>query len=435
LQLRAGLNIERCIIRKSHEKTGVDQVTKRSIAIIVTADTKEAEARFLNEYIEAQGFNAPVIDVSTKHPHSLEAAYCREHVCSLANVEFKDLCNLRRDNMMKTMGEGAAKILLDLFSKGELGGVIAVGGNQGTAIASIAMQCLPIGVPKLIVSTVASGYVRPYVQYKDIIMMFSVADILGGANTVSRTILTNAAGAVMGMAQYGIPLTRGKKPVIATTAFGNTDAAVNQARVILEEKGYEVIAFHASGASGSAMESLIEEGYIQGVLDMTTHELIGEVFGDDIYTPLRPRLQEAGKKGIPQVIVPGAIEYFCFGGPDTVPEKYLNRKTHYHNPYNTNIRATKEEVEKTAEVMAQKLNMSKGSVVVMIPLNGFSENGREGNVLYEPDTDAAFVQSLEKHVGPNVKIIKIEANINDKEFSEKAAEIMHDLMMENTKSK
>lgn len=403
-------------------------MARKSIALIVTVDTKEPEARFLNEFIEAQGFNAPVLDVSTRNPHNYKAAYPREIVSKAAGVEFQDLRNLRRDNMMKTMGEGSAKILLDLYAKGELAGVLAVGGNQGTAIASIAMRVLPIGVPKVIVSTVASGYVRPYIEYKDIIMMFSVADILGGANTVSRTILTNAAGAIMGMSQYGIPLVKGSKPVIATTAFGNTDAAVNQARVILEQNGFEVIAFHASGASGSAMESLIEEGYIQGVLDMTTHELIGEVYGDDIYTPLRPRLEEAGKKGIPQVIVPGAIEYFCFGGPDTVPEKYLNRKTHYHNPYNTNIRATKDELKKTAEVMAQKLNKSQGPVVVMIPLQGFSENGRKGNVLYEPDTDAAFIKSLEEHLEPKVRVIKIEANINDQEFSESAAQVMQELM-------
>lgn len=403
-------------------------MAQKSIAIIVTVDTKEAEARFLNEYIEAQGFKAPVLDVSTKHPHNYIAAYPREEVSKAGNVEFGDLKNLRRDNMMKTMGEGSAKILLDLYAKGELAGVLAVGGNQGTAIASIAMRALPIGVPKIIVSTVASGYVRPYVEYKDIIMMFSVADILGGANTVSRTILTNAAGAIMGMSEYGLPLAKGNKPVIATTAFGNTDAAVNQARVILEEKGYEVIAFHASGASGSAMEYLIEQGYVQGVLDITTHELIGEVFGDDIYTPLRPRLEEAGKKGIPQVIVPGAIEYFCFGGPDTIPKKYLDRKTHYHNPYNTNIRATKDEVEKAAAVMAEKLNKALGPVVVMIPLKGFSENGRQGNVLYEPETDEAFVNSLEKNLDSRIEIIKIDANINDREFSEKAAEVMHNLM-------
>jgi len=403
-------------------------LAQKSIALIITVDTKEPEARFLNEYIEAQGYKAPVIDVSTKKPHGYTAAYPRELVSKLGNVEFEDLKKLRRDHMMKTMGEGAAKILLDLYAKGELAGVLAVGGNQGTAIASIAMRALPIGVPKLIVSTVASGYIRPYIEYKDIIMMFSVADLLGGANTVSRTILTNAAGAVIGMSQYGIPLTKSDKPVIATTAFGNTDAAVNQARVVLEQKGYEVIAFHASGASGSAMEYLIEQGYIQGVLDMTTHELLGEVFGDDIYAPLRPRLEEAGKKGIPQVVVPGAIEYFCFGAPDSVPKKYLNRKTHYHNPYNTNIRATKEEIVEAAKVMAAKLNKAKGPVVVMIPLKGFSENGREGNVLHEPETDAAFIETLEQNLDAGIEVIKVNANINDKEFSEKAAEVMHGLM-------
>ncbi|HHV64821.1 MAG TPA: UPF0261 family protein [Peptococcaceae bacterium] len=400
----------------------------KTIALIVTVDTKEAEARFLKEFIETHGFKALVLDVSTRKPHGYQPDYSREMVCEAGRVNFADLKNLRRDKMMQTMGEGSAKILLDLYTRGELAGVLGVGGNQGTAIASIAMRALPIGVPKLIVSTVASGYVRPYVEYKDIIMMFSVADILGGANTVSRTILTNAAGAVMGMSEYGQRLTRSEKPVIATTAFGNTDAAVNQARMILEKKGYEVIAFHASGASGSAMEYLIEEGYIQGVLDMTTHELIGEVWGDDIYTPLRPRLEEAGKKGIPQVVVPGAIEYFCFGGPDTVPKKYLGRKTHYHNPYNTNIRATEEEVSKTAEVMAQKLNKSVGPVVVMLPLQGFSENGRLGGALYEPETDQVFINTLEKNLDPKIKVIKIDANINDKEFAERAAEEIHALM-------
>lgn len=401
---------------------------KKSIALIVTVDTKELEARFLNEFIEAQGFQSPVIDVSTWNPHGYQAAYPRELVSRLGGVEFRDLKDLRRDNMMKTMGQGATKILMDLYAKGELAGVLAVGGNQGTAIASIAMRALPIGVPKIIISTVASGYVRPYVEYKDIMMIFSVADILGGANTVSRTILSNAAGAIMGMSQYGIPLTRGTKPVIATTAFGNTDAAVNQARVLLEKKGYEVIAFHASGASGSAMEYLIEEGFIQGVLDITTHELLGEIFGDDIYTPLRPRLEEAGKRSIPQVVVPGAVEYFCFGGPDTVPAKYLNRKTHYHNPYNTNIRVTLEEAIETGKVMAEKLNKANGPVVVLIPLRGFSENGRVGNVLHEPETDAGFIASLERHLDPRIKLMKVDANINDRVFSEKAAEIMDQLM-------
>jgi|SRR5680860_48134 len=400
----------------------------RSIAIIATVDTKGAEARFLHDFIREQGWEAPVIDVSTKHPHTLEVAYPREEVCRLGGVEYSQLSTLRRDEMMATMGRGASRILNELCIKGSLAGVLAIGGNQGTAIAAIAMRSLLIGVPKLIVSTVASGNVRPYVEYKDITMMFSVADLLGGPNTVSRTILTNAAGAVMGMATYGIPLKAGEKPVIATTSFGNTDAVVNQARNILEEEGFEVIAFHASGTCGSAMEELITDGYVQGVLDLTIHELIGEVFGDDIYTPLRARLESAGKRGIPQVIAPGGLDYFCFGPADSIPEKFRGRKTHYHNPYNTNVRATAEELTKVGEVLAEKLNKSTGPVAVLIPLKGWSENGRLGGPLHDSEADAALVKALEVHLKAKIKLIKIDANINDPVFAICAASVMQQFL-------
>ncbi|MBE3572096.1 MAG: Tm-1-like ATP-binding domain-containing protein, partial [Moorella humiferrea] len=238
----------------------------KAIAIVATVDTKEAETRFLQEFIASRGWEAPVLDVSTYLPHSFKATYPREEICRLGGVEYKELPSLRRDAMMQTMGMGAARVLLDLYKQGELAGVLGIGGNQGTAIAAIAMRALPIGLPKVIVSTVASGNIRPYIEYKDIIMMFSVADLLGGPNTVSRTILSNAAGAVMGMASHGEPLRPGKQTVIATTAFGNTNAAVVAARENLVDLGYEVIAFHASGACGSDMEELIEAGLIQGVL-------------------------------------------------------------------------------------------------------------------------------------------------------------------------
>lgn len=401
---------------------------RKVIPIVATLDTKEAEARFLHQLIEKQGFKAPIIDVSTNPSRAFEATYSYDNVCRRSGIEVSQLASMRRDRMMQTMGEGAAEILMELYQKQELAGAIAIGGNQGTAIASIAMRSLPIGVPKLIISTVASGYVRPYVEYKDIVMMFSVADFLGGLNTVSRTILTNGAGAVMGMAQHGRFLKKGNKQVIAITAFGNTETAVTRARQILEGKGYEVIAFHASGAGGSAMEYMVEQGFIQGVLDMTTHELIGEVCGDDIYTPLRPRLVEAGKRGIPQVIVPGAMEYFCFGGPDSIPEKYKGRKTHYHNPYNTNVRANREEIIRTAEVVALKLNKATGPVAVLLPLCGFSENGRQGNALFDPEMDLVLIKTLRKKLKREIEVISIKANINDREFAEQATEVMIRLM-------
>lgn len=414
------------------EIAGGDNVSPKSIAIIATVDTKEAEVKFLHEFISQHGFNAPVLDVCTRYAHSLQAAYPREMICQCGGMKFEELPTLRRDEMMQTMGQGAAIVLRELYDQGELGGVLAIGGNQGTAIAAIAMRALPTGVPKMIVSTVASGNVRPYVGYKDISMMFSVADLLGGPNTVSRMILTNAAGAVMGMAKYGEPMKHGEKPIITTTAFGNTDAAVNAARRLLVEKDFEVIAFHASGACGSAMEELIASGIVQGVLDLTTHELVGEILGYDIYTPIRPRLEEAGKLGIPQVIAPGGLDYFCFGPPDTIPEQFCGRKTHYHNPYNTNVRTTKEELAQVGEVLAEKLNRSRGPVAVMIPLKGWSENGRYGGPLYDPETDAVLVEVLEKRLESRIRLVKIDANINDPIFAQLAASLMQELITESS---
>ncbi|WP_338835528.1 Tm-1-like ATP-binding domain-containing protein [Neomoorella thermoacetica] len=403
-------------------------MTAKDIAIIATVDTKEAEARFLQEFITSHGWQAPVLDVSTHRPHNFQATYSREEICRRAGVEYKDLGTLRRDAMMATMGRGAARVLMELYDRGELAGVLGIGGNQGTAIAAMAMRSLPVGLPKLIVSTVASGNVRPYVEYKDITMMFSVADLLGGPNTVSRTILSNAAGAVMGMAAWGQPLKTGERPVIAITALGNTDPAVAAARGRLVELGYEVIAFHASGTCGSAMEELIEAGLINGVLDLTPHELIGEVHGADIYTPLRPRLEAAGRRGIPQVVSLGGLDYFCFGPADTIPQRFQGRKTHYHNPYNTNVRATGGELAQVGEVMAAKLNAARGPVVVMVPLKGWSENGRAGGPLYDQEADAALVASLEANLNPGIRLMKLNAHINDQVFAASAVAVLHQLM-------
>jgi len=403
----------------------------KSIAIVATVDTKEAETRYLYDFISSKGWCAPVLDVSTYLPHAFKAAYTREEICRRGGVEnFNDLSGLRRDAIMRTMGHGAAEILNELYARGELAGVLGIGGNQGTAIAAIAMRSLPIGLPKLIVSTVASGNVRPYIEYKDITMMFSVADLLGGPNTVSRTILSNAAGAVMGMASYGQLLKAGDKLVIAATAFGNTNAAVTTARDMLVEQDYEVVAFHASGACGSAMEELIEAGLIHGVLDLTTHELLAEVFKEagDIYTPMRPRLEAAGKRGIPQVVSLGGLDYFCFGPAETIPESYRERKIHYHNPYNTNVRTTKEEMIRVGEILAERLNAAQGPVAVMVPLKGWSENGRAGGPLHDPEADAALVAALESKLEPRVKLMKLDANINDQIFAASTAAVMHHLM-------
>lgn len=401
----------------------------KTISVIVTVNTKEREALFLRDHIRARGFDSNIIDVSTRDLGQVRVEYHWEDVALKAGATREQLAAMRRDDMMRTMGEGAARILLDLYAAGELAGAISVGGNQGTAIAAIAMRALPIGVPKVIISTVASGQVRPYVEYRDVMMMFSVADFVNNVNVVNRTIMANGAGAVMGMARWGVPMARSDRPVIATTAFGNTDASVSQAREILEKEGYEVVGFHASGAGGAALEYLVEHGYIQGVLDLTTHEVLAEVCDcGDIYTPLRPRLVEAGRLGIPQVVAPGAAEYFCFGPADTIPGYMRDRLIHYHNPYNTNVRATAEEAEKAGRAMAAKLNASSGPVTILLPLRGFSENGREGGSLFQPETDRVLMDAVKANAGPGVRVMEVDANINDRDFSVLAAGTLLDYM-------
>jgi uncharacterized protein (UPF0261 family) len=336
---------------------------------------------------------------------------------------------------MEAMGVGAGKILRQQWKDGQLDGVLALGGNQGTAIAGIALSTLPIGMPKIIVSTVASGNIRPYIRHRDVAMIFSVADILGGPNTISRTILSNAAGALVGMAEMGIPLSKepGKK-VVAVTALGNTNDVVIRACDLLEQLGYEVIAFHASGACGSAMEELIDDGMIDGVLDLTTHELVGELFGDDIYAPTGPgRVEAAGRMGIPQVVAPGGIEYFCFGPMDTVPQKYLSRPIHHHNPYNMNVRASQEELARLGVALADKLNRAKGSVSFLLPLKGWSVIGSPGGPLYDPMANQAFIQSLKANLAPNVRLVEIDAVINDPVVADRAVQLLHEDMRSNTR--
>jgi len=350
----------------------------------------------------------------------------RDKVAQAAGTTLDALRRKRRDEIMATMGKGAGHILADMLAQGQLHGVLALGGNQGTAIAAIALQQLPIGLPKLIVSTVASGNIRPYIGHKDITMMFSVADLVGGPNTVSRTILANATGAIWGMIKSTIPIaSSADRPVVAITAFGNTNAAVTRARLALVERGYEVIVFHASGACGSAMEELISQGRIHGVLDITPHELIGDIFGDDIYAPTSGhRLEAAGSAGIPQVVGTVGLDYFCFGPPESIPAKYRGRLTHYHNPYNTNVRTTIQEMALVGEVMAQRLNAAKGPVTVLIPTQGWSVVGSPGGPLYDPEANAAFIRSLLANIRPPVEVRQLDCTINDPLYADTATEIL-----------
>jgi len=408
---------------------------QKKILIIATLDTKWREVSYIKELIEKEGHKAIIMDVGTFGVTSIKADIPNDKVAEAGMSSLQELIFCRRDLAMKTMAEGAAKIIKELYEKGEFDGVIAIGGNQGTMIATTAMKVLPIGVPKIMVSTVASGNIRPYIGNKDIAMIFSVADMVGDINIITRVILSNATGAILGMCKVGTKMSKANKKVIGITAFGSTHKAVIKAIELLKDKGYETIVFHSSGAGGSAMEELIDEGVISGVLDLTPHELVAEIFPEasDVYAPVKQgRLEAAGRKGIPQVIAPGGLDYFVYGPLDTVPPKYRNRKIHFHNPYNINIRVSKSEAKIVGKVMAERLNKAKGPVVVLIPLRGWTEWNKEGGELYDPEANKAFIESLKRHITSRVQIVEMDCHINDPIFAEKAVSILCNLMEKYT---
>jgi uncharacterized protein (UPF0261 family) len=293
----------------------------RKIVILRTLDTKRAEVGFVKELIQGRGHEATVVDVGPLGPPLDDPDVSNERIARLAGWDLPNLLRTpQRDQIMEAMGKGAGRCLLDRYKQDELDGVIGVGGNQGTAIASMAMRVLPIGFPKLIVSTVASGNIRPYIGNKDIVIIFSIADLIGGPNPVSRSILSNAVGALLGMVEYGQRISLRGERTIAISALGNTEPAVSYAVRSFREKGFHAISFHASGAGGSAMEELMEAGVIAGVLDLTPHELSEEVVGAGAYVPVRPgRLSVAGRLGIPQVISRDRSSIFALGQESRSP--------------------------------------------------------------------------------------------------------------------
>lgn len=400
------------------------------IAILATADTKGAEAGLLKDELAGLGLRAAVVDVGPRPGAGADVT--AGEVARAGAYALAELGRARRDEAMHAMATGAARLLERWYAGGYLLGVLGVGGNQGTSIAATAMRGLPIGLPKLIVSTVASGNVRGFVGDSDIVMMFSVGDLLGGPNGVTTGVLRRAAGAVAGMVRAGEDDDPGRtdeaaRPRIAVTAFGNTHAAVTAAIARLAEAGYDAVPFHASGASGSAMERLIDAGHFAGVLDLTTHELLAELFPDDIYTPVRPgRLTAAGRAGIPQVVAPGGLEYFCFAAADTIPVPLRDRPVHHHNPNNTNVRAAADELARVATVLAERLNAAAGPATVLIPVRGWSEVGAPGGVLHDPEANRAFTDTLRGALADRVTLRVLDRTINDPEFAAAATAALLD---------
>lgn len=401
----------------------------KTIALIGTFDTKGEEFSFLRDLIEKAGLRTILIDVGVLGSPVFTVDISQAEVAAAANEDLASLrSNKDRGRSVTAMALGAAVILRRLFEQQSIQGVVSLGGSAGTTIATAAMRALPFGFPKLMVSTVASGNICPYVGTKDICMMPSVVDI-AGLNHVSRRILSNASAAICGMVGSESTSVASARPAIAATMFGVTTPCVTTARRILEEKGYEVLVFHATGVGGRAMEQLIEDGAFRAVLDLTTTELADELVGG-VMSAGPERLEAAGRRGIPQVICPGAIDMVNFGPAESVPLQFRNRDLYVHNPSVTLMRTTPEECAEIGRTTAVKLNSAKGPVTILIPLRGVSAIDKLGGPFYSRTALDAYRSGLKEHLNPTVRLIELDAHINDDDFALAAAEQLMELIPE-----
>jgi uncharacterized protein (UPF0261 family) len=392
-----------------------------TIAVLGTMDTKGEEHAFVAERIRQRGHTPFVIDVGTLEPPKLPPDVSREEVARAAGADLKALVAKRdRGDAVSAMSQGAPVILSQLAAAKRIDGVISLGGGGGTAIATAAMRALPIGFPKLMVSTLASGNTSQYVGVKDIVMFPSIVDV-AGLNRISREILTRAAGAICGMVEAGSAATEKSgaqdKRIIVASQFGNTTDCVSHARTLLERAGYEVLVFHATGTGGRTMESLIEAGMVAGVLDVTTTEWADEVAGG-ILSAGPTRLAAAAKHGVPAIVTPGCLDMVNFGPRDTVPDKFAGRRFYQHNPQVTLMRTTPEECREIGEAIAERLNGSRAPVTVLIPRRGISVISAPGQPFHDPEADRALFDALKSRLRNDIEVRELECNINDREFAE-----------------
>ena len=394
----------------------------KTVGIVGTLDTKGIEFQFVKERIEASGTSTCVVDTGILGEPHFEPDVSAGEVAEAGGTSLQALQDGGdRGVAVAAMAEGAAKIIAQLQSDGKIDGVISLGGSAGTTIGTTAMRAVPVGVPKIMVSTLASGDTSPYVDTKDVSMMYSVVDI-AGINSLSRQILANAAGAIVGMVNAEVPAAE-DKPLIGATMFGVTTPCVTKARELLEDAGYEVLVFHATGAGGRAMEDLVKGGFIVGVLDATTTELADELVGG-VLSAGPDRLEAAGDLGVPQVVAPGALDMVNFGPPNTVPEQFKDRTFYQHNPTVTLMRTTVEENAELGKIMGQKLSQAKGTTTVIIPKQGVSAIDKEGQPFYSAEAETAWIENLKANLGDNVTLIEMDNHINDDAFAEKLVETL-----------
>jgi uncharacterized protein (UPF0261 family) len=389
----------------------------KAILCIGTLDTKGSELYYMKELIEKKGHIALIMDISGLESSPFTADITAEEVAMAAGKTIQEVRRFEDARpAAEVMKSGAIRITKDLYNSGKFQGVISIGGGMGSYITSAAMRGLPIGVPKLMLSTqkIVQAGIRGYVGTKDIVVMPSVADI-AGLNMFTRKAIGDAVNAMIAMVE-GPELRVSEKPLVFMTMMGTTTGCGLRVKSLLEDKGFEVIIFHTTGVGGMTFEELIKDYPVKGVIELGLNEIGNELFGG-LSTAGPKRLEAAGEKEVPQIITPGNVDFIGFLAPETVPAKYKNRNLAFHNPQATAMRLNADEMKTVAEVISKKLNQATGIVKVLIPTRGFSAWDQKGRVFYDPSADKVFIDSLKSMLVPRIMVKEIDAHINDIKFA------------------
>lgn len=401
----------------------------RTVLLIGTLDTKGREIAYLRDRLHTLGLNTVVLDSGILgEPLDCESDISRAEVARAAGYDLDALRTIgTRGAAVEHMIDGVARIARDLCAANRIDALICLGGAEGAVLGAAAAKVLPLGMPKVIVSPIASGQRRfgPLVGTRDVMVVHSVVDILG-INPISATIFDNVAATVWGMLTLGHQLVRDGQRYVAITMLGNTTKGVMAVKDLLQARGYEAVIFHSNGVGGPAMEEFAEQGLFVGVIDYTTDELADPLLGG--YHAAAERLETAGALGLPQVVVPGCIDFAVFGPRHTIPEALRDRPAYYHNPEFTLIRLNRNEMAQLGTIFARKLNAARGPVSMLIPLGGLSIANVPGGVFYDPEADAAFLEALRADLRPDIPLRLIDAHINDPAFAQAATEAFLELV-------
>jgi uncharacterized protein (UPF0261 family) len=399
----------------------MERRTKAAVIVLVGAlDTKGKDFQFVRERILAEGIDVLVIDIGVVDEPYFHPDITNAQVAFAGGSRIEWLrANKEKTEAMRVMTAGAVAIVKDLHQQGRLQGILGMGGTGGTAIASACMRSLPIGLPKVLVSTAGSGDMSAYLAFRDIIVFPSLVDV-AGINRISRAIYANAAAAIVGMVRQPNLPDFSDRPLIAASMFGNTTPCVERAKAVMEQSSYEVLVFHATGAGGRAMLSLCEDGLLTGLLDLTTTEFADEVCGG-VFSAGRTRVQMGSRRPIPIVIAPGCVDMCNFGALDSVPAKYRSRRLYEWNSNVTLMRTNTDENHQIGELIAETANLSAGPVMILLPMRGVSMLDAKGEPFWDEEADAACYSAIRCGVRPDVPIIEVDTNINDPEFADRAA--------------